>query len=72
MPLALFATRLPEAKVSYIKFKAMHTGKQQQELMTEIIDFYQQHDPEFMALFEQFLQSAKDNLLKAKQEDCNV
>ncbi|WP_201556263.1 hypothetical protein [Psychrobacter sp. 72-O-c] len=51
MSQVMFATRLPESKRRYIQYKAMHTGKQQQELMAEIIDFYQQHDSEFMQLF---------------------
>lgn len=51
MPLVPFATRLPEEKRSYIRYKAMHTSKDIQDLMIEIIDFYQQHDTEFMQLF---------------------
>lgn len=46
-----FATRLPEDKRSYIRYKAMHTGKDIQDLTAEIIEFYQQHDSEFMQVF---------------------
>lgn len=59
MPQVMFATRLPESKRRYIQYKAMHTGKQQQELMAEIIDFYQQHDAEFMELFTSLSASAQ-------------
>lgn len=51
MPLVPFATRLPESKRSYIRYKAMYTGKDIQDLVDEIIDFYQRHDSEFMKLF---------------------
>ena len=51
MPLVPFATRLPESKRSYIRYKAMHTGKDMQDLVAEIIEFYQRHDSEFMKLF---------------------
>lgn len=51
MPLVPFATRLPESKRSYIRYKAMHTGKDIQDLVVEMIDFYQLHDSEFMKLF---------------------
>lgn len=56
MPQVMFATRLPESQRKYIQYKAMETGKQQQELMSEIIDFYQQHDDEFMKKFAAILQ----------------
>ncbi|CAM3414779.1 hypothetical protein GCM10016272_01500 [Psychrobacter glaciei] len=51
MPLVPFATRLSESKRSYIRYKAMHTGKDIQDLVDEMIDFYQRHDSEFMKLF---------------------
>lgn len=51
MPLVPFATRLPESKRSYIRYKAMHTGKDIQDFVVEMIDFYQRHDSEFMKLF---------------------
>lgn len=56
MPQVMFATRLPESQRKYIQYKAMETGKQQQELMSEIINFYQQHDDEFMKKFAAILQ----------------
>lgn len=51
MPLVPFATRLPESKRNYIRYKAMHTGKDIQDFVVEMIDFYQRHDSEFMKLF---------------------
>ncbi|PAT63129.1 hypothetical protein [Psychrobacter sp. JB193] len=51
MSLVPFATRLPEAKCKYIRYKAMHTGKDIQDFMNEMIEFYQSHDTEFMKLF---------------------
>lgn len=60
MPQVMFATRLPESQRKYIQYKAMETGKQQQELMSEIIDFYQQHDDEFMKKFAAILQPIDD------------
>lgn len=51
MLLVPFATRLPKSKRSYIRYKAMHTGKDIQDLVVEMIDFYQRHDSEFMKLF---------------------
>lgn len=51
MPLVTFATRLPESKCRYIRYKAMHTGKDIQDFMDEMIEFYQSHDSEFMKLF---------------------
>lgn len=52
MSQTLFATRLPESMCKYIRYKALHTGKQQQELVAEIIASYQQQDTEFMAKFK--------------------
>jgi len=56
MSQVMFATRLPESQRKYIQYKAMDTGKQQQELIAEIIAFYQQHDQDFMAKFAALLQ----------------
>ena len=56
MSQVMFATRLPESQRKYIQYKAMDTGKQQQELIAEIIAFYQQHDQDFMAKFDALLQ----------------
>lgn len=56
MSLVMFATRLPESQRKYIQYKAMDTGKQQQELIAEMIAFYQQHDDAFMAKFAALLQ----------------
>ncbi|AGP49483.1 hypothetical protein PSYCG_09980 [Psychrobacter sp. G] len=56
MSQVMFATRLPESQRKYIQYKAMDTGKQQQELIAEIIAFYQQHDEDFMAKFAALLQ----------------
>lgn len=56
MSQVMFATRLPESQRKYIQYKAMDTGKQQQELMSEIIDFYQQHDVVFMKKFDALIQ----------------
>ena len=55
MSQVMFATRLPESQRKYIQYKAMDTGKQQQELVSEMIAFYQQHDQEFMAKFAALL-----------------
>lgn len=55
MSQVMFATRLPESQRKYIQYKAMDTGKQQQELIAEIIAFYQQHDQDFMAKFAALL-----------------
>lgn len=55
MPQVMFATRLPESQRKYIQYKAMDSGKQQQELMSEIIAEYQQRDTEFMAKFTALL-----------------
>lgn len=54
-----FATRLPESKRDYLRYKAMCSGMQQQDLLTEIIDFYQQHDAEFMTMFETLRKSGQ-------------
>lgn len=56
MSQVMFATRLPESQRKYIQYKAMDTGKQQQELMAEIIVFYQQHDVVFMKKFAALIQ----------------
>ena len=56
MSQVMFATRLPESQRKYIQYKAMDTGKQQQELIAEIIAFYQQHDDEFMSKFAALIQ----------------
>ncbi|WP_186473958.1 hypothetical protein [Psychrobacter sp. KCTC 72983] len=56
MSQVMFATRLPESQRKYIQYKAMDTGKQQQELMSEIIAEYQQRDTEFMSKFAALLQ----------------
>lgn len=56
MPLVMFATRLPESQRKYIQYKAMDSGKQQQELISEIIAFYQQRDQDFMGKFAALLQ----------------
>lgn len=66
MSQVMFATRLPESQRKYIQFKAMDTGKQQQELVAEIIAFYQQHDKEFMEKFAALLPAADSN---AKESD---
>ena len=57
MPLSMLAVRIPESQHKYIKFKAIDTGKQQQELMAEIIDFYQKHDTDYMQRFGQLIKS---------------
>lgn len=56
MSQVMFATRLPESQRKYIQYKAVDAGKQQQELIAEIIAFYQQHDVVFMAKFSALLQ----------------
>jgi len=56
MPLVMFATRLPESQRKYIQYKAMDSGKQQQELISEIIAEYQQRDQDFMGKFAALLQ----------------
>ena len=55
MSQVMFATRLPESQRKYIQYKAMDTGKQQQELIAEIIAEYQQRDTEFMSKFAALL-----------------
>lgn len=56
MSQVMFATRLPESQRKYIQYKAMDTGKQQQELMAEIISAYQERDTEFMKKFAALIQ----------------
>ena len=56
----VFATRLPESQRTYIRYKAMDSGKEQQELVSEIIAFYQRHDTVFMAKFAALLQPKDD------------
>ena len=61
MSLIPFGTRLPESKLNYIRHKALTTKNGSiQKLMVEIIDFYQQHDSEFMAKFAT-LSNTEDN-----------
>lgn len=49
--------RIPEDKHTYIRMKALSTGKQQQELVVEMIDYYQSNDAEYMAKFVDLMQS---------------
>lgn len=69
MELVPFGTRLPESKRDYIRYKAMTKKNGSiQEVMVEIIDFYQQHDSEFMAKFEA-LQQPSDSKNNAEGEN---
>lgn len=45
------SVRIPENMHKYIKYKAIQTGKQQQEVVAEIIGYYQKNDAEYMAQF---------------------
>lgn len=49
---SMLAVRIPEDKHKYIQFKALHSGKKMQELVTEMIDQYQQNDAEYMEKFQ--------------------
>lgn len=51
MSKSTLSVRIPEDKHMYIRLKALHTGKQQQELVVEMIDQYQRRDAEYMAKF---------------------
>lgn len=54
---SMLAVRIPEDKHKYIQFKALHSGKQMQELVTEMIDQYQQNDAEYMSKFQDLIHS---------------
>lgn len=51
MSKSTLSVRIPEDKHMYIRLKALHTGKQQQELVVEMIDQYQRRDAEYIAKF---------------------
>ncbi len=51
----MLAVRIPEDKHKYVQFKALHSGKQIQELVTEMIDAYQLNDAEYMAKFGELI-----------------
>lgn len=57
MSKSTLSVRIPEDKHMYIRLKALHTGKQQQELVVEMIDQYQQNDAEYMGKFAALMQS---------------
>lgn len=54
---SMLAVRIPEDKHKYIQFKALTSGKQMQELVTEMIDDYQQNDAEYMSKFQDLINS---------------
>ena len=49
MQMPLLSARIPESQLKYIKLKAVQENKQIKQMVSEVIDFYQQHDTEYMA-----------------------